>query len=197
MGKLLGVGVQNQHIERVRMSKLGGPITSFIFRTINYIAMGRKLDLSIKGKYTSSQEARFKIILRIITSGNIWLLKLTGGRLGKSFLGVTLLLMTTTGRKSGKPRTLPMYYLQDGEKFVLIASNGGLPNDPVWLLNALANPEVSIQLNGVRQNMLARLATADEKNQYWPSLAARFPMWDEVAERSNRVFKVVVLEPRA
>jgi deazaflavin-dependent oxidoreductase (nitroreductase family) len=188
--------LQEQNFEGDAGSKLGGPISSFIFRTINYITMGRKLDLSIKGKYTASQEARFRIVLRIITSGNIWLLKLTGGRLGNSFLGVTLLLMTTIGRKSGKPRTLPMYYLQDGEKFILVASNGGLPNDPVWLLNAMANPEVSIRLNGVKCNMLARLATADEKSQYWPSLAARFPMWEEVAERSNRVFKVVVLEPR-
>ncbi len=178
------------------MSKPGNTITSIIFHIINYIALGRKLNLEIKEKYTRAQEARFKIILQIITFGNIWLLKLSGGRLGNSFLGVSLLLLTTTGRKSGKPRNLPMYYLQDEEKYILVASNGGLPNDPVWLLNALANPEVFIRLNGVRRNMMARLATVDEKNKYWPKLTERFPMWQEVAERSNRVFKVVVLEPR-
>lgn len=176
--------------------KYGGPITNYIFGLINLIVMRRSLSesMAIKEKYNKVQEGRFKVIARVITRCNIWMLKISGGRLGNSFLGVPIMMMTTIGRKSGKPRTLPIYYLQDGERIVLVASNGGLPSDPVWYLNAMANPAIVVQLNGVTQNMVARVTTPEERAYYWPKLMARFPMWQEVYERSNRDFPVVVLE---
>ena len=173
-----------------------GPISNFVFGMINLVVMRRTLKESMarKEKYTKVQENRFKVIREVITFANIWLLKLSGGRLGNSFLGVTLLLMTTIGRKTGKPRTLPMYYLQDGEKVVLVASNGGLPSNPVWFLNVMANPNVTIQIAGVKQEMVARVASQQERDFFWPQLTSRFSMWQEVYERSNREFPVVILE---
>lgn len=180
-------------------NKYGGPITQSIFKLINLVVMGRSLSesLAIKEKYNRVQEGRFKVIRNFITFCNIWLLKATGGRLGNSFLGVPLMLMTTIGRKSGQPRTLPIYYLEDGERIVLVASNGGLPSDPVWYLNVRANPAVTVHVRGVRRDMIVREATPEEREHYWPRLTERFPMWQEVYERSNRNFPVVILESRA
>jgi deazaflavin-dependent oxidoreductase (nitroreductase family) len=175
--------------------KQEGPIQKFIFQVIHLVALGRKLDLTVRNRYTRDQESRFKFFRRVITAGNLWLLKLTGGRLGNSFLGREVLLLTTVGRKTGKPRTLPMYYMQDGDRFFLVASNAGLSEDPVWLKNALASPTVSINLRGRKQSMNCRVASAEEKEKYWPIMTAHFPMWKEVEDRSARKFPVVILEP--
>lgn len=175
--------------------KQEGPIQKFIFQIIHLVALGRKLDLSISKRYTRDQESRFKFFRRVITSGNLWLLKLTGGRLGNSFLGREVLLLTTVGRKTGKPRTLPMYYMREDERFYLVASNAGLSEDPVWLKNALSSPTVTINLRGRKQAMSCRVASAEEKAHYWPIMTAHFPMWKEVEDRSTRKFPVVILEP--
>ncbi len=172
-----------------------GRIQKVIFQIIHLVALGRKLDLSVSNRYTRDQESRFKFFRRVITSGNLWLLKLTGGRLGNSFLGREVLLLTTVGRKTGKPRTLPMYYMREGDRFFLVASNAGLSEDPIWLKNALASPTVSINLRGRKQAMRCRVASAEEKEKYWPIMTAHFPMWKEVEDRSTRKFPVVILEP--
>ena len=78
---------------------------------------------------------------------------------------------------------------------MLVASNGGSPENPTWLLNAQANPAVVIEILGQKQDMTFRVASADEKSQLWPKLTGLFPMWQEVEDRSQRVFPVIILEP--
>jgi len=78
---------------------------------------------------------------------------------------------------------------------VLVASNGGSPENPLWLLNLQANPLVTVAERGNSQKMTSRIATAEEKAQLWPRLIAMFPVWQEVEDRSLRRFPVVLLQP--
>ncbi len=72
----------------------------------------------------------------------------TGGKVGGRLLGSPVLLLTTTGRKSGRPRTIPLLYLRDGENLVVVASNGGTAGDPAWWLNLMADPEANVEVGG-------------------------------------------------
>jgi len=130
-----------------------------------------------------------------ITSGNIWLLKISRGRLGNSFLGAPTLLLTTNGRKSGQPRTIPLYYRKEDARIFLVASNAGTSRDPDWLLNIRAQPTVTVQIRGQTQTMLARVANEEENQQLWPRLLATFPLWQMMYERSHRAFPIVILDP--
>jgi hypothetical protein len=85
--------------------------------------------------FTSWHIRLLKFLRKLITDGNVWILRVTKGKLGNSFLGVPVLLLTTVGRKSGPKRTQPLYYLEDGERVILVASNAGTERDPAWLLN--------------------------------------------------------------
>ena len=146
-------------------------------------------------KFTESEEVRFRFGRLLVNRGNKFLLWITGGRLGNSFLGLPLILVTTIGRKSGKPRKQPLFFMRDGENFVLVASNGGAPNDPTWLLNVKENPQVTVDQKGKTQrHMQARVLSAEEKAHYWPTLTTMFPMWEEIENRSHRRFSVVKLE---
>lgn len=146
-------------------------------------------------KFTRRQEERLKLMRSLITRVNLWLWKVSKGRLGNTFLGMDVLLLTTVGRRSGDLRTLPIFFLQDGQRVILVASNAGTSSDPSWLLNAQANPSVSVELDGGKRNMKVRLALEDEREQLWPKLIARFPKWQMMSERSTRSFPLAILEP--
>ena len=146
-------------------------------------------------QFTPWHEALLKFLRRLITSANVWLLKISGGRLGNSFLGVPVLLLTTTGRKSGQQRTRPLYFLQSDEQILLVASNAGTASDPAWLLNILANPLVTVDVQGETRRMVAHVASEEEKARFWPQLTAMFPKWQMMEDRSQRSFKIVILDP--
>jgi deazaflavin-dependent oxidoreductase (nitroreductase family) len=129
-----------------------------------------------------------------ITTGNVRLLRISRGRLGNSFLGTPVLLLTTIGRKSGQPRTLPLYYMEDGGRIILVASNAGTAHDPAWLLNIRAKPTVTVQARGQTHRMMARVVSMEEQQQLWPRLIALFPYWEMMAERSRHAFRIVILE---
>ena len=137
-----------------------------------------------------------KFLRKLITDGNVWLITVSKGRLGNSFLGVPVLLLTTTGRKSGGQRTQPLYYLVDQHRVILVASNAGTENDPSWLLNLQANPDVLVDIQGEEISMQGRVASAEEKSALWPRLTALFPKWQMMEDRSQRSFKVVILNRR-
>ncbi len=145
-------------------------------------------------QFTSWHLQLLKFLRKLITDGNVWLLRVTGGRLGNSFLGVPVLLLTTVGRKSGQNRTQPLYYFDDGEQVLLVASNAGTESDPAWLLNLQANPQVTVNINGTDKRMSGRVATEQEKSELWPKLTAMFLKWQMMEDRSQRSFKVVILE---
>src|ERR1700755_3043374 len=94
--------------------------------------------------------------------GHIWLYRRTNGRVGAKLLWFPAALVTTTGRRSGQPRTTPTLYLRDGDRVILPASFGGRDADPAWYLNLETDPKAHVQIRGDHYDMVARDATADE-----------------------------------
>jgi deazaflavin-dependent oxidoreductase (nitroreductase family) len=118
----------------------------------------------------------------------------TDGAEGHDWQGTQTLLLTTTGRKSGKPRTTPLIYAPEGESYLLVASKGGSDESPAWYLNLSEHPEVEVQVKGDRFKARARTANAEEKPALWRKMVAEWPSYDEYQERTDREIPVVVLE---
>ena len=106
------------------------------------------------------------------------------------------MLLTTIGRKSGEPRTVPVLYLRDGENVVVVASQAGLTHHPVWYLNLEANPDVTIEIARQKQEMRARRASDEEKAALWPRLVEMYRDFDDYQARTDRNIPVVILSPR-
>ena len=121
----------------------------------------------------------------------------TNGRLGARLAGISMLLLTTVGRRSGLRRTLPLAYLADGEDFVVVASNGGREVDPAWWRNLQENPEAEVQVGRESFRAGARLASPTERARLWPLLTQANPAWDTYEKSTKRVIPVVVLGRRA
>lgn len=119
----------------------------------------------------------------------------TGGRLGAKLLWFPAALLTTTGRKSGQPRTTATLYLRDGERLVLPASFGGRDGNPMWYRNLQANPLVQVQVRRERLAMAARDATDEERRRYWPVLIKMYPPYRNYRDAADRVIPLVVCEP--
>ena len=106
------------------------------------------------------------------------------------------LLLTTTGRKSGEPRALPLIYGEAGDSYVIIASKGGMPSHPVWYLNLQANPECDLMVGPKAVRARARVAEGGEREELWKQMAELYPPYDEYQERAgDRTIPVVVLDP--
>ncbi|MEU8379950.1 nitroreductase family deazaflavin-dependent oxidoreductase [Streptosporangium sp. NPDC048865] len=118
----------------------------------------------------------------------------TGGAEGHEWQGTTALLLTTTGRKSGEPRTSPLIYQRHGDDLLVVASKGGSDKPPLWYLNLQENPEVEVQVLDDRFRARARTATPEEKPELWSIMTAAWPAYDEYTKKTDREIPVVVLE---
>lgn len=116
-----------------------------------------------------------------------------GGTVGSNNRPVALL--ATVGRRTGEKREWPVIYLRDGERIVVVASNGGRDHHPAWYLNLQADPRCVVQLGGDRISMVARDAEPSERAEVWPPLVAMYSGYDDYAAKTTRVLPVVVLEP--
>ena len=105
------------------------------------------------------------------------------------------LLLTTTGRKSGRQIVLPLIYGSDGGNYLIVASKGGAPEHPAWYLNLQAQPQVAVQVADKKFNALARTATGAERQRLWQVMADVFPPYNEYQTRTTREIPIVVLEP--
>lgn len=126
---------------------------------------------------------------------HIFLYRLTGGVLGRRLVRNDMLLLTTTGSKSGKQHTVPLLYLRDGDTPVVIASWGGRPDHPQWYSNLLAHPEATVQVRSKRWRVRARTADADERALWWPRVLAAYKGYRVYESNTDRVIPVVFLEP--
>ena len=117
------------------------------------------------------------------------------GKVGGPFAGAPLLLLTTTGVKSGQQRTSPVVYTKDGENFVIIASKGGAPEHPQWFHNLVANPDITIEVGTDTIPVRARVAEGDERARLYRAQADLMPNFDDYAKATTREIPVVVLEP--
>ena len=118
----------------------------------------------------------------------------TDGAEGHEWQGTTVLILTTTGRRSGEPRSTPLIYGKHGEDHVVVASKGGAEEHPAWYLNLSEQPEVIVQVRGDRFKARARTATAEEKPDLWAMMSDRWPAYDEYQRKTGRNIPVVVLE---
>jgi deazaflavin-dependent oxidoreductase (nitroreductase family) len=117
----------------------------------------------------------------------------TGGEEGHDWQGTKTLLLTTTGRRSGAPRELPLIYGRHGDDYVVVASKGGATQHPAWYLNLEANPEVEVQVGGERFRAIARTATPQERPEMWETMTAEWPAYDSYQEKTDREIPVVVI----
>ncbi len=123
--------------------------------------------------------------------------KVSGGKVGGKFLqGAPVALLTTIGRKSGEPRVSPLLFLRDSDRVVLVASQGGRTNNPMWYLNLKANPKVTVQIKKEVLALTARDATEAEREQYWPELVAMYSSFEDYQNWTNRVIPIVICDPQ-
>lgn len=124
-----------------------------------------------------------------------WLYRVSGGRLGGKMMGMPVLLLTTTGRKSREPRTSPLMYFPEGDACVVIASNAGEPKHPAWWLNLEKDPRATIQRGTKMTAVTTRAAQGEERARLWAKLVQLEPSYETYRQRTTRQIPVVVLEP--
>ena len=118
----------------------------------------------------------------------------SGGKDGHIWEGVTTLLLTTTGRRSGQPRTTPLIYGRDGDRYLVVASRGGAPQHPAWYENLVAKPEIEVQVMADRFEARARTASKAEKPALWAIMARIWPAYDAYQARTSREIPLVIIE---
>jgi len=123
--------------------------------------------------------------------------RLTGGKVGGKIGKAPVLLLTTTGRKTGRARTTPLLYTPAGDGYAVIASKGGAPKHPLWYLNLRANPRVEVTVGRDTRQLHARDAEGEERERLWRALTDMYSGYDRYAEKTSRHIPVVVLEPAA
>ena len=110
---------------------------------------------------------------------------------------IPCLLLTTTGRKSGKKRTVPLGYMADGPNYVIIGSDAGADRDPAWILNLNSDPLATIQVKGARFPVLAERPDPDERSRLWAALVNQNSVFDTYRSKTSREIPVVVLRPQS
>jgi deazaflavin-dependent oxidoreductase (nitroreductase family) len=134
--------------------------------------------------------------LKAIGKLNVPIYRLSRGRLMNKVGKAPVLLLTSTGRRSGQPRTAPVLYLKDGERVVVIGSNAGNERAPAWSYNLKAHPDAQIEIRAERRLVRARLAEGDERAELWQKMNEEYAGFADYDERTSRDISVFVLEPR-
>jgi F420H(2)-dependent quinone reductase len=134
--------------------------------------------------------------LRAIGKLNVPLYRASRGRLFGRLDRAPVLLLTTTGRKSGALRTAPVVYLADGDRIVVIGSNAGNTRTPAWVFNLRAHPDAEVEVGADRRQVTARVAEGEEREDLWRRMNEQYAGFDEYRSRTTRDISVFVLEPR-
>ena len=136
-------------------------------------------------------------LIRLMGTTHLVVHRLSRGRLLGRVAGMPVLLLTTTGRRSGRPRTTPLTFCRDGDDLVVIASNGGEDRAPGWSLNLQANPRASVQIGTEKLAVTARTASPEERERLWPAVTATYAGYARYQERTERRIPVLLLTPDA
>jgi F420H(2)-dependent quinone reductase len=132
-------------------------------------------------------------LLRSIGKMNVPLYRASRGRLFATWGRAPVLLLTTTGRRSGQQRTAPVVFLADGERLIVIGSNAGNERAPAWSLNLKDNPACEVQVRGRRRHAQARIAEGEERAELWQKMNDQYAGFDDYDERTSRDIAVFVL----
>ena len=133
--------------------------------------------------------------VRVLSGIHRALYRVSGGRLGGRIAGMPVLLLTTVGRKSGKRRTVPLTYFEDGDTIVLVASYGGRPHNPAWFENLVAASEGEVTMGRERRRLRARRATDDERGRLWPRIVETYSGYAAYQAKTSREIPLAILEP--
>jgi len=135
--------------------------------------------------------------MKLVGPMHVWLYRRSGGRIWGRFprSKAPVLLLTTVGRRSGEPRTVPLIHLDDGDRLVIVASQGGMPKHPAWYHNLVAHPRVTVESGRRIRDMDARVADDAERSDLWPRLVEMYADYDDYQARTDRQIPVVVLDP--
>jgi deazaflavin-dependent oxidoreductase (nitroreductase family) len=163
------------------------------------------MEAGMGGDYMSRRERRAEAsakwvrkhrgLMRIYWRVHRFAYRLSGGRLGKKIGERDILMLTTTGRKSGQARSIAIYYFRDGDNLVVIASNGGEDYDPAWWLNLKSHPEAVVQIGSRKLTVAAEEATGEERERLWNMVKREEPQFRTYEKLSKRQIPVVVLRP--
>jgi deazaflavin-dependent oxidoreductase (nitroreductase family) len=136
-----------------------------------------------------------KVLFRFILSIFVLLYQVTGGKFGGAMQGLQVLLLTTTGRKTGKSRTTPLGYFEHNGGYVIIASNAGFDTHPAWFHNLRSNPQVTLQVKDRQQAAIAEPAGPELRKQLWARLVELAPGYRAYEKRTTREIPIVILRP--
>ncbi len=128
-------------------------------------------------------------------SEQVALYESTDGKEGGTLEGKPVIILTTRGRKTGAVRKTPLMRVEHDGRYVVVASMGGAPQHPVWYLNLLADPQVTLQDGGKVMELRAHSASPEERALWWPRATAAWPAYDDYQKNTDREIPVVVLEP--
>jgi F420H(2)-dependent quinone reductase len=135
-----------------------------------------------------------RLLIRVMSMMHRCVYRASGGRIGGSVGKAPVLLLTTTGRKTGKQRTTPVLYLRDDDRFVIVASNAGDAKNPAWWANLKATPLAHVRVRSTSYQVRARQATPAERARLWPRLVDNYPTYEDYVKRTDRELPVVILE---
>lgn len=136
-------------------------------------------------------------VLKLFTRINVWVYRLSGGRLMNELSGMPIVLVEMTGAKSGRSRTIPLMYVPNGEGFLLVASQGGAPKHPVWYHNLIANPDIRITFGGRSTAMRALVVGDVDKPALWKICCDYYPPYAQYQQRTDRPIPVFNCQPVA
>lgn len=143
----------------------------------------------------TSNTRRTSSAQRFFIGINTFVYWLSGGKIGGRFGKSLVLLLTTAGRRTGQQRTIPLFYLKDGDILILVASNGGAPAHPVWWLNLQANLEALVEIGKKKLLVEARQADEEERERLWPLLVSMYSGYAGYQKKTAREIPVVILKP--
>ena len=144
---------------------------------------------------TARQAKMIRPLMKAFSKFNVWVYRMSNGKMLGTMQGAPVCLVTMTGRKSGKERTLPLIHIRRGDDVILIASQGGMAKNPVWYYNIAANPDIVVQTGGDVRRMRARQASDAEKEEIWPLAVDTYKDFDIYQARTERNIPVFICEP--
>jgi deazaflavin-dependent oxidoreductase (nitroreductase family) len=146
---------------------------------------------------TQEEFRKLRRFIKPFSRLNVWVYRLTGGRLMGTLQGRPVVLVTMTGAKSGQRRTIPLMYVPYKDGIIVVASQGGAPRSPVWYRNLVENPDIEAQYRSRKMKLRARQVDDAEKAALWPICVEHYPPFEDYQARTDRNIPVFVCEPRA
>ena len=133
-------------------------------------------------------------LLKTFTRINVFVYRLSGGRLMNKLAGMPIVLVTMKGARSGRTLTIPLMYVPHERGYILVASQGGAPKHPAWYHNLVKNPEIEITFEGQTRKFTARQVDEDEKATFWPTCVEYYPPYEQYQRRTERQIPVFLCE---